>query len=117
MVVEYEHNKHIILLQRERLEMNIKPSAAIRKNYNDIANFCKTSGEPVYLTKNGQGDLVVMDIVAFSRREAMLKLRENLVSAEEDRLAGKVGKTTSELDTMLKNVIAEVNNGQRRQSI
>lgn len=82
--------------------MNIKPSAAIRNNYNDIAALCKTTGEPVYLTKNGEGDLVVMDIIAFSRREAMLKLRENLILAEEDRLAGNHGKTISELDTILK---------------
>lgn len=42
--------------------MNIRPSAAIRNNYNDISNYCKETGEPVYLTKNGEGDLVVMDI-------------------------------------------------------
>ena len=47
--------------------MNIKPSAAIRQNYNEIASICKTTGEPVYLTKNGEGDLVVMDIDAFIR--------------------------------------------------
>ena len=56
--------------------MYIKPSAAIRQNYNDIAELCKTTGEPVYLTKNGEGDLVVMDIEAFTHREKMLKLRE-----------------------------------------
>lgn len=38
--------------------------------------------------KNGEGDLVVMDIETFSRRESMLKLREQLISVEEDRLAG-----------------------------
>jgi hypothetical protein len=31
----------------------------------------------MYLTKNGEGDLVVMDIETFSRREKMLKLRKN----------------------------------------
>ncbi len=97
--------------------MTIKPSAAIRNNYNDISLLCKESGEPVYLTKNGEGDLVVMDIVSFSRREAMLKLRENLIAAEEDRLAGKKGKTTAELDTILKNVIAEVTNGHKEKII
>ena len=60
--------------------MHIKPSAAIRKNYNDIASICKSTGEPVYLTKNGEGDLVVMDMEAFVRRESVLKLRENLCS-------------------------------------
>lgn len=35
--------------------MIIKPSAAIRQNYNEISELCRESGEPVYLTKNGQG--------------------------------------------------------------
>ena len=56
--------------------MNIKPSASIRQNYNDIAELCRSTGEPVYLTKNGEGDLVVMDINSFTKREKMLKLRE-----------------------------------------
>ena len=42
--------------------MNIRPSAAIRQNYNEIADLCRDSQEPVYLTRNGEGDLVVMDI-------------------------------------------------------
>ena len=69
--------------------MKIKPSAAIRKNYNEISELCKRSGEPVYLTKNGEGDLVVMDIEAFARRESMLRLRENLLDAEESRVKGE----------------------------
>ena len=48
--------------------MNIKPSASIRQNYNDIAELCRSTGEPVYLTKNGEGDLVVMDINSFTKR-------------------------------------------------
>lgn len=56
--------------------MNIRPSGAIRQNYNEISELCKKTAEPVYLTKNGEGDLVVMDIEAFTRREKMLQLRE-----------------------------------------
>ena len=67
----------------EAINLNIKPSASIRNNYNEISALCKSTGEPVYLTKNGEGDLVVMDIEAFSRREKMLKLREELLAAEE----------------------------------
>ena len=52
--------------------MQIKPSASIRQNYNEIAALCKSTGEPVFLTKNGEGDLVVMDIEAFTRREKCL---------------------------------------------
>lgn len=69
--------------------MNIRPSAAIRQNYNEIAELCRKTAEPVYLTKNGEGDLVVMDIESFNRREKMLKLREELLAVEEDRLAAE----------------------------
>jgi len=92
--------------------MLIKPSASIRQNYNEIAELCKSSGEPVYLTKNGEGDLVVMDIEAFSRREKMLKLREELLAVEEDRLAGRTGVTPDELDRYLEDMIDEVEHGK-----
>ena len=92
--------------------MQIKPSAAIRQNYNDIAALCKTSGEPVYLTKNGEGELVVMDIEAFVRREKMLKLREELLAVEEDRLAGRAGVAPDELDKYLDGIIDDVEHGE-----
>ena len=37
--------------------MNIRPSAAIRQNYNEIADLCRETAEPIFLTKNGEGDL------------------------------------------------------------
>lgn len=92
--------------------MLIKPSAAIRQNYNEISALCKSTGEPVYLTKNGEGDLVVMDIESFTRREKMLKLREELLAAEEDRLAGRTGTTPDELDSYLESIIDEVEHGK-----
>lgn len=88
--------------------MNIRPSAAIRQNYNEIAELCRKTAEPVFLTKNGEGDLVVMDIESFSRREKMLKLREELLAVEEERLSGQGGCTIDELDTYLDTIIDEV---------
>ncbi len=93
--------------------MNIKPSAAIRKNYNEISQLCKQSGEPVYLTKNGEGDLVVMDIEAFVRRESMLRLREKLIAAEEARLSGKKGYSVDEVSNMMKASVREVIDGSK----
>lgn len=91
--------------------LNIKPSAAIRKNYNQVSELCKKTGKPVYLTKNGEGDLVVMDIEAFARRESMLNLRENLIAVEEERLNGKTGYSVDEVASMMKQAIREVING------
>ncbi len=88
--------------------MNIRPSATIRQNYNEIADMCKETKEPVFLTKNGEGDLVVMDIETYNRREKMLKLREELLSVEEDRISGRSGCTLDELDKYLDDIIEEV---------
>ncbi|SCP98730.1 type II toxin-antitoxin system prevent-host-death family antitoxin [Anaerobium acetethylicum] len=66
----------------------IKPSATIRQNYNEISKLCRETGEPVFLTKNGEGDLVVMDIATYDQREIQLELREKLVEIEEQRRAG-----------------------------
>lgn len=85
--------------------MIIRPSASIRQNYNEIADLCRDSQEPVYLTRNGEGDLVVMDIETFSRREKMLDLREQLLSVEEDRIAGSKEYTLDELDEILDEII------------
>ena len=88
--------------------MIIRPSAAIRQNYNEIAEQCRKTGEPVFLTKNGEGDLVVMDLETYNRREKMLKLREELLAVEEDRIACRSGCTLDELDAYLDKVIDEV---------
>lgn len=85
--------------------MIIRPSASIRQNYNEIADLCRDSQEPVYLTRNGEGDLVVMDIETFSRREKMLDLREQLLSVEEERIAGSKEYTIDELDEILDEII------------
>lgn len=87
--------------------MIIRPSAAIRQNYNEIAELCRKTEEPVFLTKNGEGDLVVMDMETYNRREKMLKLREELLAVEEDRIAGRAGCTLDELDAYLDKVIDE----------
>ncbi len=88
--------------------MNIKPSANIRQNYNEISELCRKTGEPVYLTKNGEGDLVVMDIDSFSLREKMFKLREELIAVEEERLASEINFSIEDLENSLDNMLNEV---------
>ena len=84
----------------------IKPSAAIRQNYIEISNLCKETGEPVFLTKNGEGDLVVMDIASYDQREKQLELREKLIEIEELRKAGlydiPAGTATKNLRALIK---------------
>ena len=91
--------------------MNIRPSAAIRQNYNEISELCKKTGEPIYLTKNGEGDLVVMNIEAFTRREKMLALREELLAVEEARMNGETGYSIDDVASAMKAAISEASNG------
>ena len=87
--------------------MNIRPSAAIRQNDNEIAELCRGTQAPVYLTKNGEGDLVVMNIDSFTRREKMRSPREQLLSVEEDRATGRTDCTLEELKSDLDRILRE----------
>ena len=73
--------------------MTIKPSAAIRQNYNEISEYCKKTGEPVYLTKNGEGDLVVILVI------------------ERDRLNGAKYYSIEELEAELSDMIQRAEEG------
>jgi len=48
-------------------------SADLRNDYNEISQYCKNTDEPVFITKNGKGDLAVMSIEAY----------DNIVAGEE----------------------------------
>ncbi len=85
--------------------MVIKPSTSLRNDYNDISSFCKNTNEPVFLTKNGEGDLVVMSIESYSFREEMLDLREKLLEAETQRLGGVKTYSVAEASKHLKELI------------
>ena len=87
--------------------MIIKASASIRQNYNDIIKLCREAKEPVFLTKNGEGDSVIMDIDTFNRREKALDLREKLLEVEENRMRGQKGYSPEEVYEILGQVIQE----------
>ena len=85
--------------------MKIKSSTSLRNQYNEISDYCKTTGEPVFLTKNGDGDLVVMSIEAFERKEKELALKEKLLEIELARIGGVKDYSLEELDASLKKIL------------
>lgn len=67
---------------------NIRSSADLRNKYNDISNFCHTYNEPVFITKNGKGDLAVMSIEAYEKLAGRFELYTLLKEGLDDVASG-----------------------------
>ena len=76
--------------------MIIKASASLRNDYTTISILAKETKEPIYITKNGEGDLVLMDIAAFEKRDQILQLRAKVLQAEQERIEGEKTLSVSE---------------------
>ena len=63
---------------------NIRPISDLRNNSNEISEFCRTTREPVFITKNGVGDMVVMSIEMYERQQAQLDFYVKLAEAEAE---------------------------------
>ena len=83
----------------------IRPSSDLRNSYNEISELCHKNAEPVFITKNGNGDLAVMSIEEYDKLCAKIKLYSLLeegLRAEKDGKAKPSDKVFSELRERLK---------------
>ena len=85
--------------------MTILPSTSLRNQYNDISEKCRQTGEPIYLTRNGEGDLVVMSIEAFEKQQALLDLKEQLIDIELEQRNGARYYSLDDLDVALRKIV------------
>lgn len=87
---------------------NIRSSTDLRNNYNEISKFCHESREPIFITKNGQGDLAVMSIETYEMLNGKLELYRLL---DEGRTAVKEGRKRPLADVM-RDIRQEITNGE-----
>lgn len=86
---------------------NIKSSTDLRNNYNEISSFCHKTGEPIFITKNGRGDLAVMSIDLFNKFMGRYELYQLLEQSESDFTNGR----TLTFDDSMKSLREDLKNG------
>ena len=69
--------------------MIIRASADVRLKYNEVITQCKETQQPVYLTRNGQGEAVIIDMAAYEREKQELKAQQLVLESIARRLSGE----------------------------
>ncbi|WP_427876625.1 type II toxin-antitoxin system Phd/YefM family antitoxin [Gardnerella sp. 2492-Sm] len=87
----------------------IKSSTDLRNNYNEISTFCHETKEPVFITKNGRGDLAVMSIELFNKFMSKYELYSSLSQSESDFNNNR----TLSFEESMRNLREELNNGAK----
>ena len=81
---------------------SIRPISDLRNSANDISDFCRQTREPVFITRNGSGDMVVLNIEEYERQTALLEIYGRLAVAEQEIAAGAEGQDFSAFAGMLR---------------
>jgi prevent-host-death family protein len=80
----------------------IKPISALRNKALEIATLCHQEDAPVYLTTNGEGNLVVMSMEHYERLQTRVDLFEKLAVAQAQSASGVKGLTHSQVMNKLR---------------
>ena len=81
---------------------SIRPISDLRNSANEISDFCRQTREPVYITRNGTGDIVVLNIDEYERQMAVIDLYGKLAIAEQEIADGAEGEDFSAVAKQLR---------------
>lgn len=90
----------MLMISKWRNDMAIiKPSSELRNHYNEISQICHETNEPVYITKNGQGDVVMLSMEAYKEmlRDELWGLLEPAIKEAEAGLGRPADEVFEEL--------------------
>jgi len=85
----------------------IKPISDLRNKANEISDLAHRSGEAIFITRNGEGDLVVMSMAHYSKLQLKLELFGKLAVAQAQRASGDRGRSLSSVMKDLRKRIRE----------
>lgn len=70
------------------------------KNTSDISEMCHHTDEPIYVTKNGYGDMAIMSIESYESRIKQMKMYEDIEASEAQIQEGKIKDARKSLLSM-----------------
>jgi prevent-host-death family protein len=85
----------------------IKPISDLRNKANQISDLAETMDEPIFITRNGEGELVVMSMAHYSKLQLKLELFSKLAVAQAQRASGDRGRTVLQVMKDLRKRIRE----------
>lgn len=87
--------------------MEIRSATALRNDYDGMVRLAKEKQSPIFLTRNGDGEMVFMPIELWEKREAELDLLEEMLRREKSRLAGSRTCSQQEMNAMAEELLSE----------
>ncbi len=86
----------------------IKPISDLRNKANEISDLAHKSDEPIFITRNGEGDMVVMSMAQYGKLQLKLDLYKKLATAQAERAGGDKGRTLAHVMKNLRKRIREI---------
>ena len=75
----------------------IKPISDLRNKANKISELAHKLNEPIFITKNGEGDMVVMSMAQYGQLQLKLELFSKLAVAQAQKASGDKGRTLNQV--------------------
>ena len=87
--------------------MMLRSATSLRNDYDGMVRLSKEKQEPIYLTRNGEGEMVFLPIDLWEKREAELSLLAELLRREQNRLAGSKTYSAEEIRADVEELLRE----------
>ena len=85
--------------------MLIRSATSLRNGYDEMVKLAKEKREPIYLTRNGDGEMVFVPLDLWEKREKELDLLFMLLQREQSRLAGAKTSAMEEMERLTQEVL------------
>lgn len=87
--------------------MVIKSATALRNDYDGMVKLSQERQEPIFLTRNGDGEMVFLSIELWEKREAELNLLAEMLRREQNLVAGTKTCSMEEVEALTEEVLGE----------